>query len=81
MLEGDEEMNNVSNDLHDANENGYERGRFDALDVISSVYYGKQYYFLENNGTVYSRDSRKYMTLEEAIYEFAEKFGDDGEGY
>ena len=48
-------------------------------DAISSVYYGKQYYFREDNGLIYSRDSCRYLTLEDAIYEFAEKFGDDGE--
>ena len=74
-------MNNIADDIHDAYKEGYERGRFDVLDAISSIYYGKQYYFLEDNGTVYSRDSCKYLTLEEAIYEFADKFGDDGVGY
>ena len=74
-------MNNIADDIHNAYEEGYKRGRFDALDAISSVYHGKQYYFLENSGTVYSRDSCKYLTLEEAIYEFAEKFADDGVGY
>lgn len=74
-------MNKIGNDVHDAYEEGYRRGRFDVLDAISSVYYGKRYYSLEDNGTVYSRDSCKYLTLEEAIYEFADKFGDDGVGY
>lgn len=74
-------MRGIGKDLQAAFNLGYERGRFDALDAISSVYHGKQYYFLEDNGTVYSRDSCKYLTLEEAIYEFAEKFGDDGVGY
>ena len=68
-------------DISTVDDNAYERGRFDALDAISSVYYGKQYYFREDNGLIYSRDSCKYLTLEEAIYEFADKFGDDGEGY
>lgn len=74
-------MNNIADAIHDAYKEGYERGRFDALDAISSVYHGKQYYFREDNGLIYSRDSCKYLTLEEAIYEFAEKFGDDGVGY
>ena len=71
--------NNIADAIHDAYEEGYGRGRFDALEDISSVYYGKQYYFLQDNGLIYSRDSCKYMTLDEAIYEFAEKFSDDGE--
>ena len=74
-------VSNIADDIHNAYEEGYKCGRFDALDAISSVYYGKQYYFREDNGLIYSRDSCKYLTLEEAIYEFADKFGDDGVGY
>ena len=56
----------------------YERGEYDLLLLLSSAWYGKQYYFAESNGIIYSRDSGKYMTLDEAISEFLEKIGDDG---
>lgn len=56
----------------------YERGEYDFLVLISSMWHGKQYYFMQDNGIIYSRDSCKYMTLDEAISEFASKIGDDG---
>lgn len=55
----------------------YERGRFDMLVTISNVEYGKQCYFLENNGIVYSRRSCQYLTLEEAVEEFLDAQGWD----
>lgn len=58
--------------------NDYERGVFDALDLLASAWHGKQYYFLEDADVIYSRDSRKYLTLDAAIAEFAKKIGDDG---
>lgn len=58
--------------------NAYELGQFDVLNLLSSAWHGKQYYFVEDNGIIYSRDSCKYMTLEDAISEFARKIGDDG---
>ena len=48
----------------------YERGRWDMFQTISSLFYGKQCYFLERDGSVYSRASGKYMTKEEAYEEF-----------
>lgn len=48
----------------------YERGIWDMFEHITSVWYGKQYYFLEENGLVYSRMSRKYLSREEAFDEF-----------
>ena len=56
----------------------YERGEYDVLALLSSAWHGKQYYFAQDNGLVYSRDSGKYMTLDEAITEFANEIGDDG---
>ena len=58
----------------------FERGEFEMLYFLSSVWYGKQYYFLESDerGIIYSRDSGKEMTLDEAISEFASRIGDDG---
>ena len=43
---------------------------FDVLNETSSAWYGKQYYFLQDDGSVYSRESCRNMTLEEAIEEF-----------
>ena len=51
---------------------------FDVLNTLSSAYWGKQYYFEEKDGRVYSRDSGGYLTLDEAVTEFANKIGDDG---
>lgn len=59
-------------------EHRYERGCFDVLDILSSAWHGKSYYFMQDNGTIYSRDSGKYMSLDEAISEFASRIGDDG---
>lgn len=56
----------------------YERGEYDLLVLLSSAWHGKQYYFAQDNGIIYSRDSCKYMSLEDAICEFAAKIGDDG---
>ena len=56
----------------------YELGEYDVLELFSSAWYGKQYYFLQDDGVIYSRDSGKYITLDEAISEFASKIGDDG---
>ena len=56
----------------------YERGAYDVLNVLSAAWHGKQYYFLQNDGTVYSRDSAKSMTVDDAVAEFANKIGEDG---
>ena len=56
----------------------YERGRFEVLDVLSTAWHGKQYYFMAEDGLVYSRASVKAMTPDEAIREFANRIGDDG---
>ena len=37
----------------------YEQGEWDMFSLITSVEYGKQYYFHEKNGMVYSRKSHK----------------------
>ena len=56
----------------------YEWTPFEVLAVLSSAWWGKQYYFEERNGLIYSRYSGEYMTLDKAIAEFADKIGDDG---
>lgn len=48
----------------------YERGEWDMFDLITSTWYGKQYYFLEKDNLVYSRKSNEYLTREEAFDEF-----------
>ena len=58
--------------------NEFQKGEYEVLDLISSAWYGKQYYFLQDNGIVYSRKSGNYMTLDGAIEEFVEEMSDDG---
>lgn len=48
----------------------YEKGVWDMFELITSVYYGKQYYFLEPSGVVYSRASGKYIKRGDAYSEF-----------
>lgn len=48
----------------------YEQGRWDMFDLMSCRYWGKHYYFLQDDGTVYSRYSGSYMTVEQAYQEF-----------
>lgn len=45
---------------------------FDVLEMISTAYFCKQMYFLEDDGSVYSRYYGKHMSLEEAVEEFAD---------
>jgi len=58
--------------------NQYERGQWDMFNLISSAFWGKQYYFIQDNGIVYSRESGKYMTADDAYNEFMNHIGDDG---
>ena len=48
----------------------YEDGEFDMFDLITSAYYGKRYYFLQDDGLVYSRESHKCMTFDNAVDDF-----------
>lgn len=59
---------NTSNALDCVEER--KKGEWDMFDLISSAYYGKGMYFKQDNGTVYSRHSGEYMTVDEAIREF-----------
>ena len=54
----------------------YERGEWEMFCLITSVWHGKQYYFMQDDGTVYSRDSGKYMTAQDAYNEFLGKIGE-----
>ena len=57
----------------------YVHGEWDMFELTTSVWYGKQAYFLENNGIVYSRVSHKHLTVEQAYSEFLSQIGDDGQ--
>jgi hypothetical protein len=46
-----------------------EQEKFDVLDEISTAYYGKMMYGLNDDGTVYSRYSCEDMTFDEAVQE------------
>lgn len=55
----------------------YERGEWDMFVLITSTWYGKQCYFAESNGTVYSRESCRYLKdKEEAYKEFLDEVGE-----
>lgn len=54
----------------------FERGEWEMFCLITSAWYGKQYYFMQDNGIVYSRDSGKYMTAQDAYNEFLDKIGE-----
>ena len=49
----------------------FEAREWDLFDLLSSAWFGKRCYFQQDNGTVYSRVSGEYMTLDQAIDEFA----------
>ena len=53
--------------------NNYEQGRWDMFEEISTAWNGKQAYFLQVDGSVYSRVSMKYMSVEDAIDEFKKR--------
>ena len=48
----------------------YDRGRYEALRCLAGAWYGKDCYFDEPNGIIYSRLSHQYMTLDDALMEF-----------
>lgn len=48
-----------------------ESREWELFDLLSSAWHGKQYYFKQDDGTVYSRQSCKYLTFDQAIDEFA----------
>ena len=53
----------------------YEKGEWDMFSLITSVWHGKEYYFLQDDGRVYSRESGKYLTKDEAYDEFLGQIG------
>lgn len=56
--------------------NNYDKGRWEVLLIASSAEYGKQCYFLQDDGVIYSRYSGKNLTLDEAVVEFAGRLQD-----
>ena len=80
---GDEEWNRIYNALSElppAQPNVHDRnvGEWNMFELITSTWYGKQCYFVEGNGIVYSRVSCKHMSVDEAIKEFLGRIGDNG---
>lgn len=57
----------------------FEQGEWDMFQTISTAYHGKQYYFLQDNGKVYSRQSGLYLDFEEAVAEFIKEVSGDDE--
>ena len=49
-------------------------GEWGLFNLITSTYHGKQYYFLNEDGSVYSRASHSNMSRDEAINEFLDNF-------
>jgi hypothetical protein len=52
---------------------------FDVLNEISAAWYGKQMFFLQDNGSVYDRYRCEYITFDEAVSRMATLVWDDGE--
>ena len=44
---------------------------WELFDLLSSAWYGKGCYFKQDDGTVYSRASCQYLSIDQAIDEFA----------
>lgn len=57
------------------NRDQYQKGEWDTFELITSAWYGKQMYFKEANGMVYSRLSRKTMYQSDAVSEFLDMIG------
>ena len=71
-----EELKSLPSVQSDVNEYR-KRGEWDMFELITSAWYGKQYYFKEDNGMVYSRKSHKTMMVHDAILEFIREVGDE----
>ena len=56
--------------------NSYQRGEWDMFERVTSVWYGKQCYFRQDDDDiVYSRNSHKYMKRDDAYDEFIKAIG------
>lgn len=61
---------NIADDLAQA----YKDGEWEMFQLITSAWYGKQTYFKEPNGTVYSRETCRYLKdMDDAVNEFLRK--------
>lgn len=58
------------------NADEYNKGQWDMFELITNAYFGKQYYFLQDDGTIYSRYSGTYITKEEAVKQFLDELYD-----
>ena len=54
-----------------------ESSRWELFDDLSTAYYGKQMYGLNDDGTVYSRYSCDTMSFEQAVDEFRRLIADE----
>ena len=48
-----------------------EQREWELFSLLSSAWYGKGIYFMQDDGTVYNRISCEYLTFDQAIDEFA----------
>lgn len=74
-IEDDDFLNDMKK-FFDRKENKTDTTPFEVLETISTAYYGKQMYFLQDDGFIYDRVYGKYISLEEAIDEFASKLAE-----
>lgn len=51
----------------------YKEGQWDMFELITNAYFGKQYYFPQDDGTIYSKYSGTYITKEEAVKQFLDE--------
>lgn len=58
------------------NADEYNKGQWDMFELITNAYFGKQYYFPQADGTIYSRYSGTYITREEAAKQFLDELND-----
>ena len=71
----DDEGNIVYAKIQDL-DRAYAKGEWDMFSLITSAWYGKECYFLEPNGVVYSRETHTYLPDKEAAYqEFIGRIG------
>lgn len=55
------------------NADEYNKGQWDMFELITNAYFGKQYYFPQDDGTIYSRYSGTYITKDEAVKQFLDE--------
>jgi len=77
LWQGSGDILYILDDMKDQNKRGvnmsnYERGRWDMFELLSSICYDKQMYFLQDDGSVYSRLSGDYLSRDNAIKEFCD---------